>query len=292
MNADLIFKAFGEANSDYLIHAEQSMTSSRPMPNRGAKLRFSLIAAAIVAIIMIPLTVIIANHYGITPPPIPVITTPEETYKSLTDIPGAIAIEDSTMFDPNPTNSLTQFNIKRFINQTKERNHVIVGTVSNSTSIIIKDEEYDQYWHITTLDITVNEAICNMEKTTDTVKVVCTRRYYIKDDKYQLRPFEFWMDFGLLSTKEPYAFYILDSIDEQIIKINGTEYPLADYADYYLGVRCDILYDDYSRPYAYYPNLFCLPIDEFRETPQSSIPYDGKVFPDVPDEESPPLHKA
>lgn len=251
MNADLIFKAFGEANSDYLIHAEQSMTSSRPMPNRGAKLRFSLIAAAIVAIIMIPLTVIIANHYGITPPPIPVITTPEETYKSLTDIPGAVKV-DPLEYEVIFNNHAQNMHADKFAAQLKDLSQdgylALSGTLSDLSSVIIYDDSGRFAWSVTTAMVTIDQQFITAHELNDTIRIISiyrintlasiedpfNRTYVSSEGYYDLAPLAEQTPYGLLSIYPQNYQYSHTIFDE-----NFNPY---DYADYMVRLYLPINY--------------------------------------------------
>jgi len=163
MNAQMILSSLSYTSYDYLDDAAACLTND---PSSSAKrrlnIRFSLIVAAIVAIVMIPLTVIIANQYGITPPPIPFTTTPADTHKSLTDIPGAVKVdpENGIAAEISADPISREEKIEQINNPANKRSYFI-GSAEFVEAVTISDGKY--YWTLMTFDVIVERAIRNIE---------------------------------------------------------------------------------------------------------------------------------
>ena len=232
MNAQMILSSLSYTSYDYLDDAAACLTNDpSPSAKRRPNIRFSLIVAAIVAIVMIPLAVIIANHYGITPPPIPVITTPEETYKSLTDIPGAVKVD--------PENGIAKIDSREdlvdryeYAQSLKKATSRVsfVGIAEYIESVTISDGDY--YWTLMTFDVTVEKAIWNTEPG-QTFRVLATC-FYTQSESFNNYLREFFPDQGLKLLETPRAFFsIYPTIRPHWAPtFQGIPLDLSSYADY------------------------------------------------------------
>jgi len=233
MTSAQVLYDLNQTDIQYLISAHTIMTAPHTKRKRHLNIRFSLIAAAIVAIVMIPLTVIIANHYGITPPPIPVITTPEETYKSLTDIPGAVKVDpENGIAKEIETDLLSPQDKVLQMNNPANSRIFFVGTATYIESVIIPHKN-EGYWTLMVFDVTVKKNIRNSQ-TGETVRIL-TCCYSPNDNEIHSTIRFYFPDHGMKLLKNPYAFFSLypQLLDHGITPpINEIPVDLSLYADY------------------------------------------------------------
>ena len=240
MNSASLFDAFSLLDTDAQTAAAASMEapiSTLPRP----RLRFALIAASFLLIAaMIPILVILARHTTQPPlPPTPVTSDSETsstpsteaptTHLSITDIPGAIPVDTDKIFsvEPSVTDPLT---IEDFIRYSIYW-PTAVGTAIHINTVLIPDNE--DIWNITVFDLIVSDAI-NQLNTNDAVRIVTYCRY----DKNGVPIMSFgFPQSALQAIENPKALYVLMKFElsPQIIVINGRQYDLSQYADYFFS---------------------------------------------------------
>ena len=279
MTRDTLFLAFGNVKSDYLHAAAASMeapVSTLPRP----RLRFALIAASFLLIAaMIPILVILAKHT--TPPPLPptpatsdseTSSTPSTeaptTHLSITDIPGAIAVDTDTLdYQIDTTYS---FNIIEGIRKVQE-SCAFLGTLISCESVFIPSDNNKWYLHLSVLEIQINDPVCNAD-TLQTVKAVYKCIYFPKETGYRISRLEPLMDLAIKAQKEPYGFYVLDEAENYFESLGtGSRLNMADYADYYI-----VMHASYDGKMVSYPRLFNIDLEYFRSGIPGIDPWDDE----------------
>ena len=230
MTAEQFFISLSGANSTYIKSAAQSLavnTASKPQKNR-RPLRYLLIAATLTLILAAILLPIALGKDPVVPPD----TTKE--YTDLATVEGAILSPDATLFDHRFEGKISA---KDGYTEWIKQNTALIGTVSNTTSVLL--EGSDSHWHLTTLRIMVEDALCHpTEQSEITAIVLC--EYTEKNGAYRKADRQLLADFGFTSMETPYGLYVLESAQGQSLTVGGTVFTLSDYADYVLTLRLDV----------------------------------------------------
>ena len=196
---ELLENAIGKIDDDLLFDAEQARISKPPR-------RFALLAAAclILMLLAIPVGIVIANQTDTPKVPIvdattssPVttqapITTPasEEPIGTLSrpsvlDIPGATVFEENDERFSKLGASVSSFSSvsqssaqkKEWCEELTQNGSMLLGKLKHYTSALLQDGE--GYYRISTLEIEVSGASCNIESDVQnqTVTVIYVCRY-------------------------------------------------------------------------------------------------------------------
>ena len=222
MTADSIFEAMSGIKSEYLVSAIQEEPAKAKVDLWFLR-RLAYIAAAILILITIPFTVILANHIGSQPP-----LTSAPTYRPLTDLPGAIPID--------PQNGVVKTDTALYVSKDelirrfkifKEKTN-FVGTAQFVEAVQIFNG--DKYWTLMVFDITVEKAILNTSEGA-TIRALSTC-YYNANGNIVIP--NYVPDAGARLLENPYAFFSLGKKTEFPPKIDGKEIDLSVYADFYI----------------------------------------------------------
>jgi len=246
MNATKLLDAFSQIDQELLAEADTFRKAPRPLP----RLRYALIAASLTLLIaLIPITVTIANRTA-PPPPVtnpPVTDAPlPNTHLSITDIPGAEAIDSDTLpknfsgFDYHPGPNLTPIDTSahQWATTVRENYSTSKGTVENIKSILIQDGEL--YYHITQFTLNVQTHYFNTDGK-DTVSLINVTLYKKNSNYFTVQnPYiiteehSIYYDMGLYAEENPTGLCVYESAKNHTVTIQGITYALSEYADYYL----------------------------------------------------------
>ena len=268
MTNDTLFSAMSGIKSDYVISAANWMTAA-PQKDRRRTLRFTLIAAALLVLVTIPIAVIIANHYGITsPPPIPTITTDttaaptttEKVYQSLYDIPGASVTDvESILGAPGPIDY--QSPSSRVIESYIEwQPTIFIGSVESIESVLVPTGLYNSVFCLCVMSVNVTDRVANASSLPETVKLLAYYHYRVESDGTYTRLFghsnilddlqekkdTVTKDYVYLGGESKSFLFILEKEPKrQSIPINGVFHSYTEYADYVQRLQCK-LYQYYA----------------------------------------------
>ena len=262
MNSEI--RNYTSHNDLYAPYAVQK-TSTTIKPHRRT-LRFTLIAAALLVLVTIPIAVIIASHFGImSPPSLPINattdttaapTTTEKVYESITTLPGAILLDDQTkerMVNAPLSPRVGIINPKRLL-ESIERNQypIIIGTVESLESVVITNADTAHVY--SRLRVTVTEKIAYATEVPETVTVLSHSIYRINSvDSSCSRLFA--PDIALKVPEESSFLFALypDGSQSEFFSIQDKTYHSDHYADYMLNFYClifDVPADDRDPAYA------------------------------------------
>ena len=260
-----LFIAFGNVNEDYRSAAIKSIQYT---PSGRRTLRFTLIAATLLVLVTIPIAVIIANHYGITPPPpIPTITTDttaaptttEKVYQSLYDIPGATELDEETKEQlKNASNSfsLSYHDIpsSRFFKIIEETKYpVVIGTIENVDSILLEKESYDientdlMYTPLSVLvsviTVRVSERLVYASDVPETIKVFVYFRFQKGSEYWGVEHAKNIV--SKISEDNQSFLFLLNPNDSSSYRYDEKIFIRSDYADYELALYGKLItYED------------------------------------------------
>lgn len=262
MNATKLLDAFSKVDQDLLAEADTFRQAPRALP----RLRYALIAASLALLIaLIPITVMIANRTA-PPPPVtnpPVTDAPlPNTHLSITDIPGAEAIDSDTLpnhfsgfnYHPGPNLHPIDKSAHQWATTVRENYATSEGTVENIQSILIQDGEL--YYHITQFSLNVQTHYFNTNGK-DTVSLINVTLYKKNSNYFTVQnPYviteghSIYYDMGLYAEEYPTGLCVYESAKNHTVTIQGITYDLSEYADYYLVAYMQRRVMSSTNPYA------------------------------------------
>lgn len=163
--------------------------------------------------------------------------------KWITDIPGAVYIENPEYFTDGCSDNVIAMNREEFIEFLKSKSLIVLGDVGNINSFYIDYEHFENghySWFITTFDIKVaKEVKGNFE--TSTIKCVTRLEYIRTDDRPEGSQAIICgvTDIGKDIIENPSGVFVLEETVNDRWLIDGKYYDVSDYADYYVPLRYD-----------------------------------------------------
>lgn len=252
MNNYLFIDAVSHLDTDLLaehLEKKDKLRNKLKSKRKVNILRWSAVAACftfviVMSVLLIPNFVDGPDVPGITPGPDVGVTNNKLLISS---IPNAQVISNAEYFLAERPTVSDIYTVEEYIEVLKNHFTTVTGSVTNMNSVAI--EEGDFTWYITTFDINIHESL-KQQIEADTITCVSICKYYgdvsLNESKCGLT------DVAYEIASNPTGFFVLeDVIEDDMWIINGETYNVADYADYYAGVR----YDCTTEGFQYYGTL-------------------------------------
>ncbi len=151
--------------------------------------------------------------------------------KWITDIPGAIYLENPEYF----SDEIVRGDIwtREELVDVLKKKLVVVGDAENFKSFYIESGSYT--WNITTFDIKVSKVV-NGTFETEVLKCVTKYNYLTGSNPHG---FCAMTNVGLDTIENPSGLFTVKSVSDEAWNINGETYKVSDFADYYINGRFD-----------------------------------------------------
>lgn len=240
-------RTFEEALYDIYDRAKE-----RQIIERRRKKRLMTIAAtcATLSVVVVLSAVYVWRPWndGKTPDDRVVLEGTNGDKKWISDIPGAVYIENPEYYFAGPNPSAIPMNRNDVVDFLRSKPMIVVGEVENIHSFYIDYKRFENgyySYYITTFDIKVTQDIRGTIETSTLKCVTSIDSFRLDDNPNHLQPTVRCgiSDIGRQIIDNPSGLFVLENTENDIWELGSKNYNVSEYADYYVTNKYNCNYN-------------------------------------------------